>query len=44
MCKDDDKVVEFYNDLDGQLELSMEVIDNFVGEAKEVTGENPWLN
>jgi hypothetical protein len=44
LCTDDDEVVQFYNDLDGQLELSLEVLDDFVGEAKEVTGENPWLN
>jgi len=44
LCTDDDKVVDFYNDLDGQLELSLEVLDDFVGEAIEVTNEQPWLN
>jgi hypothetical protein len=44
LCTNDDKVVDFYNDLDGQLELSLEVLDDFSGEAREVTGENSWLN
>ena len=41
---DDDNVVDFYNSLDDNLELSIEVLDDFEGEAKEVYEHNPWLN
>ncbi|CAB9513401.1 expressed unknown protein [Seminavis robusta] len=44
LCTDEDKVVEFYNDLDVILELSVEVLDDFTAEAQEVYECNPWLN
>eukprot|EP00569_Conticribra_weissflogii_P015070 CAMPEP_0171401232 /NCGR_PEP_ID=MMETSP0880-20121228/7775_1 /TAXON_ID=67004 /ORGANISM="Thalassiosira weissflogii, Strain CCMP1336" /LENGTH=407 /DNA_ID=CAMNT_0011915693 /DNA_START=4 /DNA_END=1227 /DNA_ORIENTATION=- len=44
LCTDEQEVVDFYNDLDGQLELSLEVLDDFLEEANEVYGYNPWLN
>jgi len=44
LCTDEDSVVNFYNDLDSQLELSIEVLDDFIGEATEVHGFNRWLN
>lgn len=37
-------MVEYYNELDGQLELSLEVLDDFLEEAKEIYQHNPWLN
>lgn len=44
LCTDEDKVVDFYNDLDNQLELSMDVLDDWQEEAKEIYEHNPWLN
>jgi len=44
LCTDDERIVDFYNNLDNQLELSLEVLDDFTGEAEEVYEHNPWLN
>ncbi len=44
LCTDEENVTSFYNQLDGMLELSLEVLDDFIGECKEVQKFNPWLN
>jgi len=44
LCTNNESVVEFYNSIDAQLELSIEVLDDFTGEAEEVYEVNPWLN
>ncbi|KAL3826423.1 hypothetical protein ACHAXA_011232 [Cyclostephanos tholiformis] len=44
LCTDEEEVANFYNGLDGQLELSLEVLDDFLEESKEVHEHNPWLN
>lgn len=43
LCTDEDPVTEFYNSLDDELELSLEVIDDYKGEAQEVHEQNKWI-
>jgi hypothetical protein len=44
LCTNDDAVVQYYQSLDDRLEWNLEVLDDFVDEAKEVYRYNPWLN
>jgi len=43
LCTDDDQIVQYWNGVDGQLELDMDVLDDYESEGKEVMGVNPWL-
>lgn len=43
LCTDDRKVVDFWNNVDTQLELDMDVIDDIANEAAEIFKLNPWL-
>ena len=43
LCTDEQAVKDFYNSLDTQLEISVEVLDDYMGEAGEVYKQNPWI-
>jgi len=43
LCTDDEKVVQYWNQIDEDLELDMDVIDDLSGEAAEVAEHNRWL-
>jgi hypothetical protein len=43
LCTDEDKIVNYWNDIDQVLELDMDVLDDWKGEAEEVTSNNTWL-
>lgn len=43
LCTDDDTVVKYWNAVDEELEMDMDVLDDLTGEAAEVCGGNPWL-
>eukprot|EP00566_Odontella_aurita_P010681 CAMPEP_0113555794 /NCGR_PEP_ID=MMETSP0015_2-20120614/16911_1 /TAXON_ID=2838 /ORGANISM="Odontella" /LENGTH=396 /DNA_ID=CAMNT_0000457103 /DNA_START=150 /DNA_END=1337 /DNA_ORIENTATION=- /assembly_acc=CAM_ASM_000160 len=44
LCTDDADIVEYYNEIDAQLEISIEVLDDFTKEAIEVQEFARWLN
>ena len=41
-CTDEDSVIDYYNDLDAEMEAPMEVLDDLLGEAHEVCQLNRW--
>jgi hypothetical protein len=44
LCTNDQRVIDYWNQVDADLELNMDVLDDFYGEAIEVCTHNPWLN
>ena len=43
LCTDDEEVVGYWNRVDADVEIDMDVLDDLWGEAEEVGKLNPWL-
>eukprot|EP00616_Rhizochromulina_sp_CCMP1243_P009455 CAMPEP_0118963238 /NCGR_PEP_ID=MMETSP1173-20130426/1227_1 /TAXON_ID=1034831 /ORGANISM="Rhizochromulina marina cf, Strain CCMP1243" /LENGTH=409 /DNA_ID=CAMNT_0006911559 /DNA_START=53 /DNA_END=1280 /DNA_ORIENTATION=+ len=43
LCTDDSTIGNFWNSIDSELELPLDVLDDFLAEAEEVCTLNPWL-
>jgi hypothetical protein len=43
LCTDNDQIVDYWNNIDSQIELNMDVIDDPLGEAKEIYEHNKWF-
>ena len=43
LCTDQDDVVKYWNNVDSALELNMDVIDDPMGESREIQRINYWL-
>eukprot|EP00035_Acanthoeca_spectabilis_P022354 m.443253 g.443253 ORF g.443253 m.443253 type:complete len:292 (+) comp18942_c0_seq1:292-1167(+) len=43
LCTDDDAVVKYWNNVDNDLELEMDVLDDLESEAKEIDEFSPWF-
>ena len=43
LCTDHDEIVGYWNNVDNMIELNMDVIDDPMGESKEIQRINYWL-
>lgn len=43
LCTEEKEVVDYWNNIDGQLELDIDVIEDQLGDAKQIFEVNGWL-
>jgi hypothetical protein len=43
LCTDSQEVVHYWNSVDSEIELNMDIIDDQIGEAREISSLNNWL-
>lgn len=43
LCTSEKEVVEYWNNIDQQLELDIDVLDDQLGDARQVREQNAWL-
>jgi hypothetical protein len=43
LCTNEEKVVEYWNGVDKELELNIDVVDDLFSEAKSIQEKNKWL-
>lgn len=43
LCTDEEEVTDFYNEIDKEVEMPLDILDDLRGEARNVYQANPWL-
>jgi len=43
LCTDEERIVSYWNNIDKELEINMDVIDDFVSECQEIKKFNSWF-
>ncbi len=43
LCTDNETIVDYWNKIDEQVEIDIDVLDDLRGEAEQIHGVNPWI-